>query len=348
MPDAAAPSAPAAATPTGPAQPAPQTQVANGNGKAPTTKPSPRSTDGRYSPKEGAQGAVAQEGKETATAAEVKEEKRRMALKLKYYGQEEAWEGNEDDVRREIQTGRAERARRERLEGQLRERLEIDKLAKENPREYLRRIGQDPDAFAKQRIAELVDYETMSDEARKAHDAERRASDAESKLKAVEEREKAARLQQQTQRMAQKRMGEYRAALATVGINPDEPSTHADAREMIISMAQTERDLCFDGEGRRVLTFTPEELAQETIRRQDSNVERYLTRMDDKSLYTRLEKTGRLKGILAASIAAWEAQQTSPVPRTRDAVARPPDGPTQTYTSEAEVDRNMKALFRKR
>lgn len=341
MSDVAAPAAPVAApATTAPTQSKPAPAAVKPTG-------GPRSTDGRFSPKDGAVGVVKEGGETPEAAPTTPAEKQRLKLALKFYGKEENWEGTEDDVKRELQLGRAERAKREKLEAQLKERAEFERLAKENPFEFLKRQGHDPDALMKERLRSLVDFETMSPEQQEAHQAKRKLAEVQAKLKEREEKEAAIRQEMKMTAIKQKRIAVYGEAIKAAGVDV---SNKEEAYAMVTAMAQTERDACFDEEGRRIMEFTPQELIQETLRRQNQQFERSIAKMDAKTLMKRLGPE-RIKGILEASIAEFESSQTSPVPvtprATRVATDHHPDNGSR-FKSEADIDRWMRENAKKR
>lgn len=336
MSEAAAPSAPAApAAPSNGAAPAaPQTPSAPATAK-PTGTPKPRSTDGRFSPKDGSVGVVEAKPESARQPGETKEEFR-LRMRLKTRAGEEEVSFSEEDLRREIQQGRSYQRKVQELQKALAEREELEKLATSNPEEYLRKRGVDPDDFAKKRIGELINLEAMSEEQRAALQVQRERDELAAWKAKREEEAKALKKQVLTQKLKAQRIEKYTAALQATGVNL---ATDAEKAEMVYRMASTEARLAAE-DGTH--DYTPEELAQETLRTAKADGKFYLSSLSVPGLIAELGQE-RVQAILAHTIAEFEkaggaSVQAPPEPPPRETA----EEKTSPYIDERELERRLR------
>jgi NADH dehydrogenase [ubiquinone] 1 alpha subcomplex assembly factor 7 len=332
-----APTAPAA--PTSSTTPSTQTAPAPASPKAaPAGKP--RNNSGQFSPKEGAVGVAPKaETPKEAPAEAVKEaqaEARRLRAKLKVRGVEQEVDLSEEDAIREIQIGRANAAKVAELSRKLAEQESLLDPSKADVDALLRKLGKDPDEYAKTRLTSLLELEAMNEDQRARHEAEQRAAAAEAKLKAQEEAEAKVKLQLQTKQLRAARVEKYQKALAASGVPLE---TDEAKREMVYRMAQTEKALAGESDSH---DWTPEELAKETVRRAKEDGKFYLSSLSIPVLVAELG-TERMQALLEHTVAEFEKGAGVPVvtQRREEPEEEAPVAERQ-YLSETEADKKLK------
>lgn len=345
MADVAAPAAPAIAPST------PSSGAPPGGGQAPAAKSTtgPRSTDGRFSPKDGAAGVASEGGGPPVPGGEAPPPKEPYRFKkpLKVFGQVEEVDLDEDGIARELQIARASRRQLTEVQKKLQESQELEKLLASNPEEFLRRRGVDLDGLAKKRIAELINLESMSDDQRASLQLQRERDDLAAKLKSHEDTAKAQRHQAQLQQLKGQFVKQYRDALGVAGVDLD---NKAAVYEMTLEMAQVEKDLCFqqnaDGQYVRVLELSPQQLASAALEKKDKSVSGYVEKLGARGFMKR--HPGLYQAILQASVEDYERAHGAPSPTLAQPAQEPPveGGGRPQYLSEKDVDARLRALTR--
>lgn len=337
----AAPSTPSnGASPSAGQQPAPVPPSKPNAGPSVTTKP--RMSDGKFAPKDGAAGLPKPEGTGTETPEAPAPKRFRIPVKVRGQ-QEEVWEGGEEDIQRELQQGRAQARKAQELQKRIAELEEAEKLAASNPDEWLRKRGVDPDEYARKRISELINLEAMSEEQRAALQVQQERDELAKYKQAQEAKAKAVKEQLLTKQLRTQRVEKYSAALKATGV---ELGTEAEKAEMVWRMASTESRLA-DESGHH--DFTPEELAQETVRSAKADGKFYLSSLSTPALIQELGAE-RVQALLAHTIAEFEKASGSAVPthQVQAPPARNAEAPASPYIDERELEERMKAARRGR
>jgi hypothetical protein len=325
MSEAVAPAAPVAATSSNPAP---------GKATAPApvveTKPGPNGTrapDGRFLPKEGTQGVAPKEAPQQP--GETKEAYR-LRTKVKVYGEERDVDLDEDGIKRELQLGYATKRQLSDALAKLKAREEADKLADENPEEFLRRKGRDLDEMAKRQLLAAIEQAAMSPEQRELAELRAQLEAQQTEKAQREEKEKGALKALHRKKFIEQRKQVYRAAMPTTGLEP----TH----ETLYLMAETEDLMRQDG-----IEVTPESLASEVRRRVSGFTRNYLTALSPEALSRELG-TETIQALLKHSIEQFERSQG--VVRTqKEAVPPMPREERPRYLSVQEVEANLKKMF---
>lgn len=301
--------------------------VTNGAASQTTTpavaiKPTPgpgavRGPDGKF---------VAAGGAVPAPAAEPEW---RYKDKLKLSGQEKEVDYTRDEVRSRLQKADAleRRAMDANKKAQQAERL--FELAQNDPDEFLKQLGKDPDDWATKRLAARARLGAMTPEERSAHDAKQEAESYKAKLAAYEQKEAAAKTQAEQNRLVKQHESQFLPALDLIGL----PKTY----ETLFLMAETAKIGLEDGQ-----EYTPAELAKETERRADIFAERFLGGLDGKGLIKRLG-TARIQAILEATIADHELQAGQTYAGNQPAPPRE-EPKEREYIDEAELNRRMRLM----
>jgi antitoxin component of RelBE/YafQ-DinJ toxin-antitoxin module len=146
------------------------------------------------------------------TAAETAKRLRFEGLKV--YGEEQVWEGSEEDLKRDLQIGMAAKKR---LFGDIRQQEERIKgfysKAKERTEEVLAEMGVDPAEFARKHLASIAQREMMSPEQREAMEHRQRAETLEAENKRHRETEQARVRKEYDERVWKQSEPEFNAAI---------------------------------------------------------------------------------------------------------------------------------------
>lgn len=113
-------------------------------------------------------------------------------MKLKVDGKE--LELPENEVIARAQKASAAEARWQESASIRKQAEEIMKFARENPREFFKKIGQDPRKFSEEYLMEVLEQEQMSPEQRRAYENEQKLKQYETEKKQREEAEQAAEM----------------------------------------------------------------------------------------------------------------------------------------------------------
>lgn len=292
--------------------------------------PRPRNTSGQFLPKDGA-GEGAGEQPPGPGATEAQKEAYRLRRKLKVFGKEEEVDLDEDGIVRELQKKRALEKKFSDFEQARRRAERIIELAEKDPVGFLQELGKDPDALARQRVAEKARLEAMTEQERELHELrqwKKQQEEAAAKAKEQAEKQKKEALKAD---LVKKNNERFIKALEKSGL----PKTY----ESLYFMAETARIALDDG-----IEYTDEELAKETARRLDNLTERYLGSLDGPALTKKLGPK-RVQAILEAAVAEFDAQQDVGRSTPPAQESAPPATPEPEYIDEAEVQRRLRSIW---
>lgn len=347
MSDVAAPAAPVAA-PNG-TIPAPTNGAPKGSTQAPASgppkplvptpapKPGGRANNGQFLPKDGTVG-VAGEGEHAQTPAAKVPEEWRFKDKLKVFGEEEDADLSRDEVKAKLQKLRAlEKKHLAEFAANDEKARRVLGLLRTDPQAFLREAGHDPAQLARKLLAEEARQGAMTDDERAL--AERDAKIAE--LEGKENQRLEAEKKQAAAARHEKMVGGFKAKL-TPAIAVLKAEGVPEDHDTLAALVETMKTALEPGLG--LDDVTPEELARDTLRRMDTNAERYLGRLEVPALIKRLGPA-RIQAILEHSLAEFErSQDFGQSPRA----APPPVQPRQVEEriDESELNRRLNTLRR--
>lgn len=290
----------------------------------------------------------------------------RFKRELMSYGQKTGVDFSEDDIERELSRGMGALRRDGDARAAITRVNRIMELAKSDPREFIREMGGDPDAFAQKHLAEQVRLETMTEEERKHHDIAQENARLKSEFEKLQKTAAETAQGERVQRARAQNVAEFTEALKLAG-EPGSP-------QMLYLMAQVKRDAMEEGR-----ELTPAQIAREAIHQKKTfygahvstlkgaefdkefgpQVDAFLDSFskpdpakagaflpDGDALCARLGEK-RIEAILASTVAKWEASQSfdsKPVEEVPPA-ARPMDDKPREYVDEGEINRRARALM---
>lgn len=328
----AAPAAAPVSTPTpsngatGTVTPAPKPAAPRPTTPAPA--PAHRAPDGKFLPKAGAVGVAPPEEGEKPPEPEW-----RFKEKLKLHGKEEDVDYSREDLVRELQLARANARKIAGADSTAAKAQRLFELARANPEAFMKELGHDPDAWARQRLASEAKLNAMTQEERAIHERDARIAELEGKEKTREEQVKEWRRQVAQKKMQEGMHSKFMQGLEATGL----PKTH----ESLYLMAETAR-LAIDA-GREL---TGEQLARETERRVETFTAHYLKGLSGASLAKKLGPE-LVKSLIQHSISEFEQSQNfEPKPTDPPPTPEPTDEESH-FIDESELNRRMKELRRK-
>ncbi len=308
--------------------PAPKTTV------IPSPKPAHpgRANDGRFLPKEGGLGVAPPAG-----APPEQKEEWRFREKLKVYGKEEEVDLDREGVKREMQRLRAlERKQLPEFQQNDARARRIIELAKSDPEGFLRELGQDPDQYARKRLAEAARLGAMTEEEKAYHQLQQENE----QLKARDQQRLEAEAKQATAAKHERLVSGFKskitpalAVLKEMGIPDDHDTLGALVQTIKVTLEP----------GVKLGDVTPEELARDTLKRMDGNAERYLSRLDVPALVRRLGPA-KIQGILEHSLAEHDKEQAGAFAAPPRVEAPPAPRARTEIIDGAEVARRMRML----
>ncbi len=283
--------------------------------------PAPRANDGKFLTKDGTAGVEQQEGDEAETT-EAKAEAYRLKRKLKFLGQEEDVDLDEDGLVQELQRGRI--AQKKEAEGRKAsaalKRLEDIGKTEDGAYKILAALGHDPAKLAAKLMAQHAQREMMSDEQRAIMERDEKIAAYEEERTQRAESEKKARFEQAVGKAKAQQTALFEQALETIGLPKNQ--------ETLLLMAETYRN----GGGHRA-QYTPQELAQETERRDLERGQRLGKGRTGDSLLRFLGEDV-VKEVMRAKLSQYEQRQTATEP--------PESG--QTSNTQTEQPRQRRSM----
>ncbi len=299
-------------------------QIANVEGKGSRA----RMNDGRFAPKEGNAGAEV-DGEETP--AEPKPPEWRFKEKLTVYGKDKEIDYSRDEVKRDLQIKHALESKVGKYAEVHRKAEQILKLAKEDPLEFIRAMGHDPDQVSRKRLVEQAKLGAMTDEERRYHELEQEHNALKASNEQRAQQEKTVKAQQTQERLVQKNVETYIPALEKSGL----PKTY-ESLELLVSTAKS----AFDDYG---IEYSPDELATETNRKLDSQISRYLGTLQGPDLVKRLGPKVR-QAVLQHELEQFNNSQSFQAPPAAAPTMPSKEPEAREFLDDAELARRMRAL----
>ncbi len=319
---APAPAAPASSNAAPDAGAPADAQIANVEGKGSRA----RMNDGRFAPKEGNAAAEVEE-----TPAEPKPPEWRFKEKLTVYGKDKEVDYSRDEVKRDLQIKHALESKVGKYAEVHRRAEQILKLAKDDPFEFLRANGHDPDTLSRKRLVEQAKLGAMTDEERRYHELEQEHNALKASNEQRAQQEKAHRAQQTQERLVQQNVETYIPALEKSGL----PKTY-ESLEMLVATAKE----AFDDHG---IEYTPDELASETKRRLDAKVAGFLGKLSGSELVKHLGPKVT-QAILQHELEQFQNSQSFQPPPASAPTMPSKEPEAREYLDDAELMRRMRAL----
>ncbi len=332
MADAApapAPAAPSTSTPSNGAVP----NAAQAKSPAVTVKPTPsgRNNAGQFLPKDGTVGIEAKPAPVEAPW--------RFKEKLSFHGEEEEVDFDRETVKRNLQRLRAyEKKERPEIIRRDENAKLLARLAKEDPDEFLRLSGQDPEVYARKKLAELARLGSMTEEERAIHERDQKIAEYEAEKKERLDQEAAAKKAATHDRLVstlkEKVGGALKAVAPQLGDNYEAVGAIANALKLQLAAGASLADV------------SPEELARDAISQRHGQMRAWAGSMDSDTLAQELGEEA-VMGLLQRSLAKFEAEQGFEAKPNAPQVSSPPPPRNERVRIDArEVDRRMAELRR--